>query len=223
MRARAEVLPPRHGRRIVSRRGGRGVRRSRGSVSGRAACGCRRSGRRRVPRVGPGGALGAGGADPGPPPAPPALPGPWPPSGAGGRPVDRRTPPDVVSALTVVPVRGVRRPHLGAGQRQVRRADLRRRPGPESAAVLRHSEDAGVAATFFDIGVNETVRPDIVRAGRRAGLPAGQPLVVAPEPADAERVGAGRARWTGPPHAAHARGRRPACSGRRTARTTAPR
>jgi peptidoglycan/xylan/chitin deacetylase (PgdA/CDA1 family) len=36
-------------------------------------------------------------------------------------------------------------------------------PGPETAAMIRVLEDAGVAATFFNVGVNMTTRPELVQ------------------------------------------------------------
>jgi peptidoglycan/xylan/chitin deacetylase (PgdA/CDA1 family) len=43
-------------------------------------------------------------------------------------------------------------------------------PGPETAAMIRVLEDAGVTATFFNVGVNMTVRPELVRVQETQGF-----------------------------------------------------
>ncbi len=74
-------------------------------------------------------------------------------------------PDDVASALAVTcpPAgSGVRTSAPGSGKTVALTFDDG--PGPHTTAMLRVLEDAGVAATFFDIGVNMTVRPEVVSA-----------------------------------------------------------
>src|SRR5215208_3133250 len=46
-------------------------------------------------------------------------------------------------------------------------------PGPETAAMIRVLEDAGVAGTFFNIGANMTVRPELVQVEHSQGFTLG--------------------------------------------------
>jgi peptidoglycan/xylan/chitin deacetylase (PgdA/CDA1 family) len=82
--------------------------------------------------------------------------------------VDPRTvePPDDVAAtrsVTCPPAGdGVRTSAPGSGKTVALTFDDG--PGPETGGVVRVLEDAGVAGTFFNIGVNMTVRPSEVTA-----------------------------------------------------------
>ena len=74
-------------------------------------------------------------------------------------------PDDVVSALAVTCPSagyGVRTSAPGSGKTVALTFDDG--PGPQTAPMMRVLEDAGVTATFFDVGVNMTVREDVVRA-----------------------------------------------------------
>jgi peptidoglycan/xylan/chitin deacetylase (PgdA/CDA1 family) len=74
-------------------------------------------------------------------------------------------PDDVGTALAVGCPRagyGVRSAAPGGGGKTVA-LTFDDGPGPETAGIIRVLEDAGVAGTFFNIGVNMTVRPSLVR------------------------------------------------------------
>jgi peptidoglycan/xylan/chitin deacetylase (PgdA/CDA1 family) len=76
------------------------------------------------------------------------------------------TPPDERTSLAAAPAcpaagSGVRNSAPGSGKTVALTFDDG--PGPETAAMIRVLEDAGVAATFFNVGVNMTTRPELVR------------------------------------------------------------
>src|SRR4051794_4654145 len=107
-----------------------------------------------------------------PPPSPPnpVVEGPWPPSKVLAVDPSTVTPPDVVRrfAATCPPApSGVNRNAPGSGKRVALTFDDG--PGESTAEIMRILEDEGVAATFFNIGVNSTVRPGLVQeeAGQR--------------------------------------------------------
>ena len=108
--------------------------------------------------------------DPGPPPTP-LVEGPWPPSEVLA--VDPATVDPPVSAAAVVntcptPPSGVQRSAPGAGKTVALTFDDG--PGASTQAILDILRQYNVTATFFNIGVNETVRPEAVRAAYAQGV-----------------------------------------------------
>jgi peptidoglycan/xylan/chitin deacetylase (PgdA/CDA1 family) len=106
--------------------------------------------------------------DPGPPPSP-LVEGPWPPSRVLA--VDPATvdPPVSAAAVNTCPAApyGINRTAPGSGRTVALTFDDG--PGASTDAILRILRDQGVIATFFNVGVNESVRPATVRAMRDQG------------------------------------------------------
>ena len=106
----------------------------------------------------------AQGAPP-PPPPDPLVEGPWPPSRVLADDPSTVTPPDVFTtfATSCPPAPyGVNRSAPGTGRRVALTFDDG--PGASTAEIMRILQDEGVTATFFVIGVNATVRPELVQA-----------------------------------------------------------
>jgi peptidoglycan/xylan/chitin deacetylase (PgdA/CDA1 family) len=108
--------------------------------------------------------------DPGPPPDP-LVAGPWPPSRVLA--VDPATVHPPRSAAPVINDcprvgAGVIRTAPGPGRTVALTFDDG--PGPSTDAILRILRNAGVTATFFNVGVNEAVRPATVRATAAQGF-----------------------------------------------------
>ncbi len=101
--------------------------------------------------------------DPGPPPVP-LVEGPWPPSRVLA--VDPATvePPFSAAAVNTCPAvgSGINRTAPGAGRTVALTFDDG--PGASTDAILSILRNAGVTATFFNVGVNEAVRPATVRS-----------------------------------------------------------
>jgi peptidoglycan/xylan/chitin deacetylase (PgdA/CDA1 family) len=80
-------------------------------------------------------------------------------------------PEDVVSAAAVpCPAAGFGARTSAPGSGKTVALTFDDGPGPHTPAMMRVLEDAGVTATFFDVGVNMTVRPDVVRAVHGQGF-----------------------------------------------------
>jgi peptidoglycan/xylan/chitin deacetylase (PgdA/CDA1 family) len=98
--------------------------------------------------------------------APAALPaGPWPPSEVLAADPAGVAPPDTVSTLDVgcpPAPDGVQRTAPGTGRTVALTFDDG--PGRSTEAILRVLAEKQVRATFFDVGINENVRPETVRA-----------------------------------------------------------
>ena len=107
--------------------------------------------------------------DPGPPPVP-LVEGPWPPSRVLA--VDPATvePPLSAAAVNTCPAvgSGINRTAPGAGKTVALTFDDG--PGASTDAILSILRNAGVTATFFNVGVNEAVRPATVRAMANQGF-----------------------------------------------------
>jgi peptidoglycan/xylan/chitin deacetylase (PgdA/CDA1 family) len=100
-----------------------------------------------------------------PPPPEPLVAGPWPPSRVLADDPAAVSPPDVAAALAVTcppAPSGVNRTAPGNGRRVALTFDDG--PGASTEAIIRILQEHGAAATFFNIGVNMTVRPDLVQA-----------------------------------------------------------
>src|SRR5215207_4631252 len=106
--------------------------------------------------------------DPGPAPSP-LVEGPWPPSKVQA--VDPATvdPPVLAAAVNACPAvgSGINRTAPGSGKTVALTFDDG--PGASTDAILQILRANGVIATFFNIGVNESVRPGTVRAIRDQG------------------------------------------------------
>ena len=117
---------------------------------------------------------GAAWAAPAPEPKPgaqrPSGPGAWPPSSVlAADPATVEAPDAVAVAATCpTPSPGVHRSAPGSGKTVALTFDDG--PGASTAAIVAILEDAGVAATFLNIGVNSTVRPALVRAEATQGF-----------------------------------------------------
>ncbi|GAA3181367.1 hypothetical protein GCM10010531_39450 [Blastococcus jejuensis] len=108
--------------------------------------------------------------DPGPPPNP-LEEGPWPPSEVLA--VDPATvdpPLSAAAAISDCPAApyGVQRTAPGSGRTVALTFDDG--PGASTEAILAILRQYNVTATFFNIGVNETVRPALVRAAYDQGV-----------------------------------------------------
>jgi peptidoglycan/xylan/chitin deacetylase (PgdA/CDA1 family) len=102
---------------------------------------------------------------PQPAPATELPAGPWPPSEVLAADPATVAAPDTVSALGVgcpPAPDGVQRTAPGAGRTVALTFDDG--PGRSTAAILRVLAEKQVRATFFDVGINENVRPEAVRA-----------------------------------------------------------
>ena len=98
-------------------------------------------------------------------PGSPPLPGPPRSEVLAVDPATVDPPGDVASALAVTcPTAGygVRTSAPGSGKTVALTFDDG--PGPHTAGMMRVLEDAGVTGTFFDLGVNQPARADVVRA-----------------------------------------------------------
>ncbi len=107
--------------------------------------------------------------DPGPAPSP-LVEGPWPPSRVLA--VDPATVDPPVSAAAVVntcPARRFRHPPHRPGSGRTVALTFDDGPGASTDAILTSCGPYNVIATFFNIGVNETVRPATVRAAYAPG------------------------------------------------------
>jgi peptidoglycan/xylan/chitin deacetylase (PgdA/CDA1 family) len=107
--------------------------------------------------------------DPGPPPDP-LVEGPWPPSRVLA--VDPATidpPVSAARAANTCPAApyGIQRSAPGAGRTVALTFDDG--PGASTDAILQILREQNVRATFFNVGVNESVRPATVRAMRDQG------------------------------------------------------
>jgi peptidoglycan/xylan/chitin deacetylase (PgdA/CDA1 family) len=121
----------------------------------------------------PEGALAAPGDRPAPPPNP-LVEGPWPPSKVLAVDPSTVSPPDVVSTqATSCPPATYGVQHYAPGTGKTVALTFDDGPGLHTQAIMQVLEDAGVAATFFDIGVNANVNPGMVGAQNEQLFPIG--------------------------------------------------
>jgi hypothetical protein len=112
----------------------------------------------------PEGALAAPGDRPAPPPNP-LVEGPWPPSKVLAVDPSTVRPPRVVTPFaSTCPAAPYGVQHTAPGSGKTVALTFDDGPGASTDAILAILEDAGVAATFFDIGVNANVNPGMVGA-----------------------------------------------------------
>ena len=119
----------------------------------------------------------AGAANAAPPPTPPPRPhlelpgGPWPPDELLAADPDTVTAPALAVAAPATPCPaapyGVRSTAPGTGKTVALTFDDG--PGVTTAAILSILQRYGVPATFFNLGLNSTVRPELVRSEAVAG------------------------------------------------------
>ncbi|MCW2699255.1 MAG: polysaccharide deacetylase family protein [Blastococcus sp.] len=115
-------------------------------------------------------------AEPGAPGPPGAssrsLPeGPWPPSEVlAADPATVAAPRLATQTATTCPVVGSGVNHAAPGGGKTVALTFDDGPGVSTDAIMRVLKDAGVAATFFNIGVNQSVRPETVRAELAQGF-----------------------------------------------------
>src|SRR5215213_8141925 len=105
-------------------------------------------------------------ADPAVPPPPnPLVEGPWPPSEVLAVDPSTVTAPDVLSTLaSACPAAGFGVHHFAPGSGRTVALTFDDGPGANTQAILQILEDAGVAATFFNVGVNARVNAAMVVA-----------------------------------------------------------
>src|SRR4051794_35135388 len=115
----------------------------------------------------------AAGAAPTPPPPswPSLLAGPWPPSEV------LAADPAITGAPQVTPQAAASCPAVGSGVNssapgigKTVALTFDDGPGTSTAEILPILQDEGVAATFFNIGVNQTVRPALVQQEAAQGF-----------------------------------------------------
>jgi peptidoglycan/xylan/chitin deacetylase (PgdA/CDA1 family) len=107
---------------------------------------------------------------PGAPGSPPGE-GPWPPASVlAADPATVPVPDAVPSAARACPAAGYGVNHYAPGAGKTVALTFDDGPGRSTAAILAILEDEGVAATFFNVGVNQGVRPALVRAEKRHGF-----------------------------------------------------
>lgn len=136
--------------------------------------------------------------------------GPWPPSAVlAADPDDVRVPDTAGQArqnalVCPEPPAGVQHYAPGAGKTVALTFDDG--PGTSTAAMLGILADAGVAATFFNVGTNEQVRPSLVRAEATQGFLLGNhtwshedltTLTEAGQASQIDRASAGQAQLVG--------------------------
>jgi peptidoglycan/xylan/chitin deacetylase (PgdA/CDA1 family) len=114
-------------------------------------------------------------ADPPPPPPQPSSPslpaGPWPPSEVLAADPETTAAPEVTAqAATSCPAvgYGVNRSAPGTGKTVALTFDDG--PGASTAAIVQILRDEGITATFFNIGINQTVRGALVQQEASQGL-----------------------------------------------------
>jgi peptidoglycan/xylan/chitin deacetylase (PgdA/CDA1 family) len=112
-----------------------------------------------------------------PPPSSPSLPaGPWPPSEVLAADPGTVAAPEVplpeVTAQVAVscPTVGYGVNHYAPGRGRTVALTFDDGPGSSTAEILRILQDAGVTATFFNVGVNQAVRPALVQAEAAHGF-----------------------------------------------------
>ncbi|MCW2636272.1 MAG: polysaccharide deacetylase family protein [Blastococcus sp.] len=103
-------------------------------------------------------------------PSPPLPEGPWPPSEVlAADPATVAAPRVGTQAATACPAAGYGVNNSAPGSGKTVALTFDDGPGASTDAILQILDSAGVAATFFNIGVNETVRPSTVRAEAARG------------------------------------------------------
>jgi peptidoglycan/xylan/chitin deacetylase (PgdA/CDA1 family) len=109
-----------------------------------------------------------------PPPEPSSrsLPaGPWPPSEVlAADPATVPSPPITAQVVAGCPAAGYGVNHDAPGSGKTVALTFDDGPGVSTDAIMQILKNAGVAGTFFNIGVNETVRPATVRAQAASGF-----------------------------------------------------
>lgn len=110
-------------------------------------------------------------AAPAPPPSPSLPEGPWPPSEVlAADPATVAAPLAALVATNSCPAAGsgINRSAPGTGKTVALTFDDG--PGASTAAIMQILRNAGVPATFFNIGVNQTVRPSLVQEEAAQGF-----------------------------------------------------
>jgi peptidoglycan/xylan/chitin deacetylase (PgdA/CDA1 family) len=104
------------------------------------------------------------------PGSPPLPEGPWPPSEVlAADPATVAAPRVGTQAATACPAAGYGVNNSAPGSGKTVALTFDDGPGASTDAIMAILDSAGVAATFFNIGVNETVRPSTVRAEAARG------------------------------------------------------
>jgi peptidoglycan/xylan/chitin deacetylase (PgdA/CDA1 family) len=103
-------------------------------------------------------------AAPPPPPPTPLVEGPWPPSEVlAADPATVPAPAFTAQAATSCPAVGSGVNHSAPGSGKTVALTFDDGPGVSTAAIEQILQNAGVTATFFNIGINQTVRPALVQ------------------------------------------------------------
>jgi peptidoglycan/xylan/chitin deacetylase (PgdA/CDA1 family) len=106
-------------------------------------------------------------------PRPPSrsLPaGPWPPSEVLAADPATVAVPELTALAAACPAVGSGVRHSAPGSGKTVALTFDDGPGASTEAIMRILRDAGVAATFFNVGVNQAVRPATVRAQAAQGF-----------------------------------------------------
>jgi peptidoglycan/xylan/chitin deacetylase (PgdA/CDA1 family) len=103
-------------------------------------------------------------------PSPPRPAGPWPPSEVlAADPATIRPPRAAPQAAAACPAVGSGVNHFAPGSGRTVALTFDDGPGASTDAIIEILDGAGIAATFFNIGVNQAVRPATVRAEAARG------------------------------------------------------
>jgi peptidoglycan/xylan/chitin deacetylase (PgdA/CDA1 family) len=108
------------------------------------------------------------------PPPPPTVEGPWPPEKVLAVDPSTVSPPDVATTFaSSCPAAPYGVQHYAPGSGRTVALTFDDGPGASTQAIMNILEDRGVPATFFNIGVNATVRPSTVVAESDQRFPLG--------------------------------------------------